>query len=678
MSSNHNSGGKRPLVVRVLCLVLAGLMILGTAIALVEAILQTYAAEPDELAGYAFHSEFRKNRYYVAVALRWQGNASVSYPLLAPLGVAFGEVDVQKDSREFIPLFLSDETDIVVTCDANLRVWNGECNFAASEAETNLGGYNVELRLGQEVGSDACIWDALPDLTDLLLASYGHVFRAYVNGEKTVRVGAYANITDATTAAGAISASLEGFQVSVVAPDPNGVTVLNEDCDRILFEYLGDSTCHCAFVPRQSEGITRCYTAFGNKTYDGAIYFCRDNNYNVLTIDNLVRLPEYLEGVVTGEIYTSWTVETIKAFAITANNVIVTSRGKRLQSVGSDVVAGSLDQCYNGTTTAQNVIEACEAVSDYILTYTDEDGNSSLVGTSYSSSQGGYAIDSKCAWYSSVGPYSVSQPTMWEDYTAGFGGGFWKYEVSPTDLCTQVKKTLTGLRGTYITDVSYKTTGEVFTDTADTPYIYSITFTDNLGNTATATRTSVVSSLMGNYAYSANFVIGKNSVDYYYDVVSSNHIIDLSTSFAGSLYVQTDSGKSKVSTSLFRFLSMLGIGEEDKSNALYVRSATGTAILVSDLQMPSTTLPDENGDYTYVSDYNDFLIVSSLRRFEQTKVAATPGNYVIVGKGYGHGVGMSQWGAQHLGLAGATAEQILKAYFPGSDISNFTMWSLTH
>jgi stage II sporulation protein D len=37
---------------------------------------------------------------------------------------------------------------------------------------------------------------------------------------------------------------------------------------------------------------------------------------------------------------------------------------------------------------------------------------------------------------------------------------------------------------------------------------------------------------------------------------------------------------------------------------------------------------------------------------------------VISGAGYGHGVGMSQWGAQGMGLGGASCEQILEHYYP--------------
>ncbi|HVJ64906.1 MAG TPA: SpoIID/LytB domain-containing protein [Bdellovibrionota bacterium] len=44
-------------------------------------------------------------------------------------------------------------------------------------------------------------------------------------------------------------------------------------------------------------------------------------------------------------------------------------------------------------------------------------------------------------------------------------------------------------------------------------------------------------------------------------------------------------------------------------------------------------------------------------------------SFVIQGKGWGHGVGMSQWGAKVMADAGKSAEQILKFYYPGANVA---------
>ena len=44
------------------------------------------------------------------------------------------------------------------------------------------------------------------------------------------------------------------------------------------------------------------------------------------------------------------------------------------------------------------------------------------------------------------------------------------------------------------------------------------------------------------------------------------------------------------------------------------------------------------------------------------------GSFLITTKGYGHGVGLSQWGAKALAEQGWTYEAILAHYFPGTQL----------
>ena len=46
------------------------------------------------------------------------------------------------------------------------------------------------------------------------------------------------------------------------------------------------------------------------------------------------------------------------------------------------------------------------------------------------------------------------------------------------------------------------------------------------------------------------------------------------------------------------------------------------------------------------------------------------GNVTFEGRGYGHGVGMSQWGAYALANEGKSAEEIVEYYFSGVDVVN--------
>lgn len=56
--------------------------------------------------------------------------------------------------------------------------------------------------------------------------------------------------------------------------------------------------------------------------------------------------------------------------------------------------------------------------------------------------------------------------------------------------------------------------------------------------------------------------------------------------------------------------------------------------------------------------------------------ANVPSSFTIAGSGNGHGVGLSQWGAQSMALAGKTYQQILANYYPGTTLSSQTFGTI--
>jgi stage II sporulation protein D len=52
-------------------------------------------------------------------------------------------------------------------------------------------------------------------------------------------------------------------------------------------------------------------------------------------------------------------------------------------------------------------------------------------------------------------------------------------------------------------------------------------------------------------------------------------------------------------------------------------------------------------------------------------IAEQDGYFVFQGRGWGHGVGLSQWGAQALVRKGWTAERVLEYYYPGTTVRKF-------
>ena len=66
------------------------------------------------------------------------------------------------------------------------------------------------------------------------------------------------------------------------------------------------------------------------------------------------------------------------------------------------------------------------------------------------------------------------------------------------------------------------------------------------------------------------------------------------------------------------------------------------------------------------------LLTTIVLAYLPSAFAEVPATFSFSGKGYGHGVGMSQVGARGLALAGDTATAIINYYFPGSDVLPLT------
>jgi SpoIID/LytB domain protein len=67
------------------------------------------------------------------------------------------------------------------------------------------------------------------------------------------------------------------------------------------------------------------------------------------------------------------------------------------------------------------------------------------------------------------------------------------------------------------------------------------------------------------------------------------------------------------------------------------------------------------------------LLSGSMGAARATEVVPVPAGFTITGSGFGHGVGMSQYGAQGMGLAGKSATQILTHYYKGTTVDAVEM-----
>lgn len=80
---------------------------------------------------------------------------------------------------------------------------------------------------------------------------------------------------------------------------------------------------------------------------------------------------------------------------------------------------------------------------------------------------------------------------------------------------------------------------------------------------------------------------------------------------------------------------------------------------------------------------NDFRLAMNPKKFKSLlitriirKYDGNDTNYTFIGKGYGHGVGMSQWGAKNMAIQGFSYNNIIKFYYRGVHLSSYNKFPI--
>ena len=117
-----------------------------------------------------------------------------------------------------------------------------------------------------------------------------------------------------------------------------------------------------------------------------------------------------------------------------------------------------------------------------------------------------------------------------------------------------------------------------------------------------------------------------------------------------------------------------------KDAARYYFGLRSTLFTVSvrpeEIEILGTLDADRIRELEYLGARLERILYSSVRDPERSwslrvtgAIYRLPARFLFAGRGYGHGVGMSQWGAQGMALAGASAGEILTHYYQGIEIT---------
>lgn len=119
-------------------------------------------------------------------------------------------------------------------------------------------------------------------------------------------------------------------------------------------------------------------------------------------------------------------------------------------------------------------------------------------------------------------------------------------------------------------------------------------------------------------------------------------------------------------------ISLAYLENKLKDNGYKIGKISSVAVLSKNRsgRVDKIEIKDDAGTSVVLTgkDFRQMLGPNDLRSVK-FDVSMRPGSLVIDGFGWGHGVGMCQWGAYGMARNGKKADEILKYYYPGAEIS---------
>ncbi len=600
-----------------MCLILVALMLLGSVSTII--IFLIAGNSPVYSASYT--------EPVMSIGIRYGDSAAGSFRTYSDTGYTLLSHNAS-GARSAVVIGNISEKTVISAPQGNLAP--AGTGFSVASSGVTVGGYRVDVSQSYSTYAEA---KTASDKLTSALSSKGYKAFPYYNGSHKVRVGAFKSESDAKAAISAV-ASASGKNAALGNISQTAVTLLTAS-GQILFEFDNGSSTFFAVRPAGSGDVYM--RTDDNYIYEGAFMFRRSGN--ALTVINMIALETYIEGVLPYEISSSWHIEAQKAFAIAARSYAMGNIGKHSTSYGFDLCCTTNCQVYKGAGSVNSTVkEAVAETAGKILMY-----NSKVATLFYSSSTGGCTVSASDCWGGSGAEYLQGISTPWERY-AEHSNGFWTVEVSPSELCEYLRtKGYTTLSGS-IASVN------VTERAKNSDYAKALKITDTSGNSVTITSSDKIRTSLSKYLKSANFVVGRGNVAYTVSkVTAGTETLPYNSQSMSSFNVITSGGK--VSANL--------------SGPVKIASGSGTVSSSKSYEYVITA-NNVNGNGDIVPGGYDTTYEN------KTAAASSSGNFIFVGKGWGHGVGLSQFGTKDLAEFNYTYDEILQMYVPAAKIKSVT------
>ena len=400
-----------------------------------------------------------------------------------------------------------------------------------------------------------------------------------------------------------------------------------------------------------------------DRSYRGALEIGQKNGQ--LYLVNELPFQQYLYSVVGAEVPSSWGTEALKAQAVAARSYAL-FQGNKFEV--AHVVDTTLSQAYYGTAYEYpSIIQAVDATDGEVVM---KDGK--IVETVFSSNSGGMTADSTEVWGNRNDLFAAVESPGDSSSQAALKA--WYHVLLPS-----------GVTG-YVREDNVKETGNA--TSAGLPYM-TVTAKDTNVRPLPLIQSNVepVSKMNpGETAVVLNKVAESNSFEWVRGPYTSDQLL-------ATL-------KGKTANSLPASITSLDVTERGPSGRALTVKANGQVLDVKYPDMfrsafnglPSTLFDIEStGSYTVLSANGAVSTVSSgqtvsvisgsgngnvkgsgtvvMNGTGTARVIESSPGFKFTGKGFGHGLGMSQWGAKGMADEGYDYKQILQHYYRDTTIT---------
>ncbi|MGG2198872.1 SpoIID/LytB domain-containing protein [Paenibacillus validus] len=402
-----------------------------------------------------------------------------------------------------------------------------------------------------------------------------------------------------------------------------------------------------------------------NRSYRGGIEVTTLNGK--LAVINELAIDQYLYSVVGSELNSSWPAEALKAQAIAARTYAL-KQGDKYQI--ANVSDSTADQVYKGREAEfAAAIQAVDATKGQVLTY-----KNTLIDPLFYSNAGGMTADSSEVWGNPV-PYLKSVPSP--DEGAQAGKKPWYRIVLPSGLTGYI-------HSDYARDTGTK--NEIglpyYESTTDAVNIRSAPFVDNAANPAIAkvdagSRFVVIGQMMESNAFAwvrGPFDEGRlrEKLGASLPASAAGGITRLEVTKRGpsgralEVSVNGQAVKASYPDALRSLLGGLPSTrfEIEQSERYTIRGAGSAVREQSASDAPLYFAGGSGTPQAY--EQEQFFVLSA---DGNVKPVSKTTQFVFKGTGFGHGLGMSQWGAKGYAELGYDYVKILQAYYSGVTVT---------